>query len=103
MIRHCVMLNLKDGAQEQLYPLLDGLAELVDTLVGCGAFVAGANRDFEGKSPHHPFGFMFDAENEDALNSYAEHPRHRQLGAKLVSLCEGGADGIIVFDIEVSI
>ncbi|MFY0662715.1 MAG: Dabb family protein [Shimia sp.] len=101
MIRHCVMLNLQDDTQEKLSPVLDGLAELVDTLQGCSGFVAGINRDFERKSPNHPFGFMFDVENEAALNTYAEHPRHKQLGATLVSLCNGGAEGIMVFDIEV--
>jgi hypothetical protein len=102
MIRHCVMLNLQDDAQEKLLPVLEGLAALVDTLEGCSGFLAGVNRDFESKSPNHAFGFMFDAEDETALNTYAEHPRHKQLGATLVSLCKGGADGILVFDIEVT-
>ncbi len=102
MIRHCVMLNLQVDAQEELAPVLEGLAALVDRLEDCGGFVAGSNRDFEGKSPNHPYGFMFDAKDEAALRAYAEHPAHKAFGAKLVLLCEGGADGIVVYDIEVS-
>lgn len=102
MIRHCVMLNLQKNTQEEVQEVLAGLADLVARLAGCRGFVAGPNRDFEGKSPNYPYGFMFDAEDEAALNAYAEHPRHKQLGAKLVALCEGGADGIVVFDLEVS-
>ena len=101
MIRHCVMLNLQNDMQEELQTVLTGLADLVQRLEGCGGFVAGPNRDFEGKSPNHPFGFMFDAKDEVALQVYADHPEHKALGAKLVSLCQGGADGIIVYDIEV--
>ncbi|SMP17673.1 Dabb family protein [Shimia sagamensis] len=102
MIRHCVMLNVPAGAQEELKAVLAGLADLVQALDGCCGFAAGPNRDFEGKSPNHPFGFMFDAKDEAALQAYADHPEHKALGAKLVSLCQDGADGIVVYDIEVS-
>jgi len=35
-----------------------------------------------------------------ALAQYAEHPTHKQLGAQLCALCAGGAEGIVVFDLE---
>jgi hypothetical protein len=34
------------------------------------------------------------------LLEYNEHPEHVLLGAKLVSMCKDGHQGIIVFDIE---
>jgi hypothetical protein len=34
------------------------------------------------------------------LLEYNEHPEHALLGSKLVSMCKGGHQGIIVFDIQ---
>ena len=39
---------------------------------------------------------------QHALEAYAVHPRHQELGAQLCTLCEGGADGIVVYEIEKS-
>lgn len=101
MIRHCVLLNLAPAADRgELDRVILALADLVDRLDGCGGFVAGPNRDYEGKSPHIDYGFTFDAETPAALAAYAVHPDHVALGARLVAMCEGGADGIIVHDLE---
>lgn len=101
MIRHCVMLHLAaDAQQAALDEIMQSLAALVDRLDGCSGFCAGPNRDFEGKSPDFSFGFTLDARDETALTAYAVHPDHKALGARLVALCEGGGDGIMVFDIE---
>ena len=34
-----------------------------------------------------------------ALATYADHPTHKALGARLCDLCEGGAGGIMVADL----
>ena len=103
MIRHCVMLNLEAQADaSDLDAIMRGLAELVGRLDGCSGFCAGPNRDYESKSPDFGYGFTFDARNPEALSAYAVHPEHQALGARLVSLCAGGSDGIMVFDIEAS-
>ncbi len=102
MIRHIVMLNLRPAVQAPLEVVLAKLAELVADLEGCTNFTAGPNRDYEGKSPDYPFGFMFDVEDEAALKAYAEHPQHIALGARLVAMCKGGAKGIVVYDLEIA-
>lgn len=102
MIRHCVMLNLHPIARAPYEVVLGKLAALVEKLDGCENFAAGPNRDFEGKSPDYPYGFMFDARDADALAAYAEHPEHQALGARLVTMCNGGAKGILVFDLEIA-
>ena len=81
---------------------MSGLKALCKSLPGCAGFQHGPNRDFEGKSPDHPYGFIAQFRNRDALASYAEDPDHKALGARLVAMCEGGADGIVVYDIEVA-
>lgn len=102
MIRHCVMVRLADETQQAAFDeVMQGLADLVDRLEGCSGFCAGKNRDFENKSPGFGYGFTLDASEDAALAAYAAHPEHKALGARLVALCEGGGDGIMVFDIEV--
>ena len=102
MIRHCVMLRLSPTADlVELSDVCAKLTDLRDRLAGCSGFVAGPNRDFEGKSADYPYGFTLDAENEAALAGYARHPEHKALGSQLVQMCSGGGDGISVFDIEV--
>lgn len=101
MIRHCVFLNLaKGGAVGPLAQVMEGLQALVDELDGCDGFHHGPNRDYEGKSQDYAYGFVFDATDQRALLRYAEDPTHRALGARLAALCVGGAEGIVVFDID---
>ncbi len=103
MIRHCVMLNLHENAvASELEAVMQGLGKLVDRLADCSGFCAGPNRDYEMKSADFDFGFTLDASSPKALAAYAKHPEHQALGARLVALCKGEADGIVVFDIEVS-
>ncbi|WP_223421381.1 Dabb family protein [Tateyamaria pelophila] len=102
MIRHCVMLRLREDADpRQVNAVMLDLAKVVDRLDGCGDFCAGPNRDFEDKTPDYAYGFTLDARNAKALAAYAVDPEHKALGAQLVDLCHGGGDGILVFDIEV--
>ncbi|MEM6759325.1 MAG: Dabb family protein [Pseudomonadota bacterium] len=101
MIRHCVFLNLADGEVEAtLITVMQELSALVTQLDGCEGFQHGLNRDFESKSQAYDYGFVFDAVDAAALQRYAQHPTHQALGQRLVALCRGGADGIMVFDID---
>lgn len=101
MIRHCVMLSLRpDHDAAALADILRGLATLCDRLSGASGFKAGPNRDFEDKSRAYSTGFTIDFNDEAALRRYAENPDHHALGVRLVAQCRGGADGIMVFDLE---
>ncbi len=103
MIRHCVLLCLRpDASDTALATLMQALEKVVDRIPGCGAFCHGPNRDFEGKSPDHPYGFTLDAQDATTLAAYADDSEHRALGAQLVALCQGAADGIVVYDIDVA-
>ncbi|MEL6887481.1 MAG: Dabb family protein [Pseudomonadota bacterium] len=101
MIRHCAFLALvEDADRAELADVMRGLGSLVGALNGCANFAAGPNRVFEGKSPDYPYGFTFDAADAGTLATYAAHPTHKALAARLVALCAGGAAGITVYDIE---
>lgn len=101
MIRHIVMLELAADAQaDELAAVMDGLAALSSDIPGWIGFAHGPNRDFEGKSARYPYGFTCDFTDADALHRYAGDARHQALGARLVGLCEGGAAGIMVIDLD---
>ncbi len=99
MIRHIVMLNL--SARDDLPAVMDGLGGLIGQIDGFTGFEHGPNIDAEGKSPDYPYGFVCTFRDRAALDAYAADPRHRALGARLVAMCNGGGDGIMVFDLDV--
>jgi len=102
VIRHCVFLRLRAGAKPaELSRIFEGLAALTSDLSGASDFVGGQNIDVENKTPDFPAGFTIDFTDRAALMAYANSPDHRALGARLVALCDGGGDGISVFDLLV--
>ncbi len=103
MILHAVFLRLRPGCdEEELAGVMSGLAGLVGRIAGFTEFRHGPNIDLEGKSPDHPYGFVGTFADRAALGAYAADPRHAELGARLTALCAGGADGIVVYDLEVA-
>ena len=100
MIRHIVM--LRAAPEDTLDALMGALAGLVGEIDGFTGFSHGRNIDAEGKSPDYRYGFVCEFEDEAALHRYACDGRHQTIGADLVALCEGGADGIMVYDLKVN-
>ncbi|MCA1774926.1 MAG: Dabb family protein [Loktanella sp.] len=100
MIRHVVMLRLNNAPGDALAQVMQGLDDLKADLPGLTDFQHGPNIDAEGKSPDFPYGFICTFDDRAALDTYAADPRHRALGARLVALCAGGGDGIMVYDID---
>lgn len=101
MIAHCVFLRLSaDADLAKLDQVMLGLDALTRSMPGAGPMVYGPNLDLEGKSEEYPYGFVIHFEDGSALAQYGTDPIHKTLGASLVSLCEGGTDGIVVYDLE---
>ncbi len=101
MLKHCVFLNFRTEVSEsEQFDIFEGLSMLKDQIEGWVEFEYGNNLDFEHKSADYNSGFIASFENRQALLEYNEHPEHALLGSKLVSMCKGGHQGIIVFDIE---
>ncbi len=99
MILHAVLCALHpDHDVGELAAVMAGLAAL--PLDGFTDFQHGPNIDAEGKSPGHPYGFICTFADRGALDRYATDPGHKALAARLVALCTGGGDGIVVYDID---
>lgn len=101
MILHCVFCNFRaDACPEERLSILQELADFSRSLDGVLAFNFGPNRDFERKSPEFSAGFVIRFKDRKALEVYAAHPTHQEIGARLCDLCNSGAKGVMVFDIE---
>ncbi len=103
MLLHCVFLDFDvEHPREARLEVLRAIAELVPLINGLEAVELGVNIDMEGKSPDHGEGFVARFRDRAALATYAAHPEHVKLGARLVAMCRGGAAGIVVYDLELA-
>ena len=101
MLVHCVFLKVKpDVSDDAITEIMEGLKALVAEVDGMRELWLGPNRDFEQKSQDFKHGFVCLFDDREAHLSYERHPRHVELGGQLVDSCVGGADGIVVYDIE---
>lgn len=102
MLLHCVFCDLPETTpQAELTAIYRSFAGLVGKVDGMLSFQSGPNRDYERKSQNYREGFVVTFRDRAALQAYDSHPEHKAAGGKLVGLCNNGADGIMVFDLEI--
>ena len=78
--------------------MLNDLHDVVPGLVNASF---GPNVIFEGKLHGVDDGFTMDFKDVAARDTYLDHPEHKKSGAQLISLLEGGREGLMVFDLDV--
>lgn len=102
MIRHCVFVKFRPeidiAARAALYADLAGLQP---AMPGMLAFRSGPNVSPEGLGKGFDEGFIADFADEAARDFYLADDRHKAIGARIGAAAEGGADGILVFDLLV--
>ena len=100
MLRHMVMMKFADHVDATaIASIRDELESLQSLMGGISGFTWRENISPEDRVVHglrHLFWFDFDTEAD--RDAYLVHPAHQATGARLVSLCDGGADGIVVCD-----
>ncbi len=102
MIQHIVLLALSsDHEAAELEAIMQELAMLVDRLPGFTKFEHGPNRDFESLSQNYDYGFVCHFADEKTSHAYLDDATHKALGKRLLMLCDGGVEGIMVIDLEV--
>lgn len=103
MILHAVYCDfLPEVSDADKTSIFEKLQAFSATLEGAMSMEFGPNRDFERKSPGFSDGFVMRFNNQATVKQYADHEIHRALGAELCKMCRNGADGIMVFDLEVA-
>jgi len=102
MIIHSVYCAIQSKtSEEERGAVFAQLSALVPVCDGLLSFQAGPNIDLEQKSQKFTHGFVMTFESQAALEAYAVHPAHKAAGGALVAICDGGGDGIMVFDLVV--
>ena len=103
MIRHCVFVKLRDDVptveRSAIHADLSALRSVID---GMGAVHFNGNVSPEPFARGFTHGFTIDFSDAAARDAYLAHEAHRQAGARLVAALEGGTDGLMVFDLEIS-
>lgn len=80
-------------------PLSKHLRRLID---GMGKVEFGANTSPEPFARGFTHGFTIDFRDAAACDAYLMHEAHSRAGARLVAALEGGTDGLMVFNLEIS-
>ena len=100
-IRHCVFLKFRaDVDIGERRAIFDQLAALRGHLK-IDAMSFGRNVSPEGLHQGFVDGFTMDFADAPARDAYLVDPAHKAAGARLVGALEGGATGLLVFDMEV--
>ncbi|MDE0992203.1 MAG: Dabb family protein [Rhodospirillales bacterium] len=101
-MRYCVFVMFRAKFskyyKQVVYTMLYDLRDVVPRLVDASF---GPNVSPEGKSRGFDDGFTMDFKGVAARDTYLDHPEHKKAGAQLVSLLEGGWEGLMVFDLDV--
>jgi hypothetical protein len=101
MIRHCVFLRFRSVvSKDERAEIYAGLNALVGQIDGLLSATFGPNTSPEGLGQGFDDGFIMDLADEAARDRYLDDPAHKAAGARLVAALEGGAEGLLVFDMK---
>jgi Stress responsive A/B Barrel Domain len=99
MIRHVVLMKLRDAAQApQIFVALKALQSQIP---GISNISTGSDCSPEGLQRGFTHAFTVDFVDAAARDVYLPHPAHQKVGAMIVAACEGGVDGVLVLDWEI--
>ena len=103
MIRHCVLVHFRDSVnQERRDALFNEVSALQSHLTGILGVHTGATVSPEtGMDKGYANGFIVDFTDPHARDAYLVDEEHQRVGARLVEAAEGGAAGILVFDLDI--
>ena len=103
MIRHCVFVRFRsdvpDSERAAIHADLEALRQVID---GMDAVHFSANVSPEPFARGFGHGFTIDFRDAAARDAYLVHEAHQRAGARLVAALEGGTDGLMVFDLDLT-
>jgi hypothetical protein len=99
MIRHTVLLKVRsDVTESEIANVFAALKSLQQEIPGILTISTGKDNSPEGLQRGHTHGFTVDFDSAASRDAYLPHPAHQKVGARIVSMCEGGVAGITVVD-----
>ena len=104
LIKHIVLVRFRaDVTEVAIAAIFADLQAIKSVLPGVLAITSGRSESPEKMERGYMHGFVADFTNWAALDAYQNHPDHKRVGAALVANAVGGIDGILVFDLVVTI
>ena len=103
MIRHCVFIQFKpETSKERIAELFGEIDALKHRMDGVLAVHISPNASPEkGMDKGFSDGFIVDFNNAISRDIYLEDADHQAVGAQLVEASVDGAEGILVYDMEI--
>lgn len=103
MIRHCVFIRFRDDVPaSDRQSIYGALSALCARLPGALTIKSGLNVSPEtGMDKGFSEGFILDFADAAARDAYLVDPEHQAIGGRIVSAAVDGAEGVLVFDLEV--
>lgn len=99
MILHCVFLRFKSAVTtSEKQSIFEAIAALKGVVPGILDVKYGQNVSSEGLNGGFLDGFIVTLESVDARDEYLSHPQYVEVGDRLIGLTDGGAAGVLVFD-----
>lgn len=98
-IKHVVLLKFRAGtAAPKIADAMADLKKLQQSLPGFIDFTWGPNSSGEGLANGFTHGFVMTFADAKSFEAYLPHPQHEAAKQKLLSMLEGGINGVIVLD-----
>ena len=101
MIRHVVLFKRASSVDAAaVAKVFSALKDLTSKISGIISISTGHDCSPEGIQRGYTHGFTVDFIDAAARDAYLPHPAHQAVGKMIVSITEGGVDGICVVDWE---
>ncbi|WP_284776917.1 Dabb family protein [Agrobacterium sp. lyk4-40-TYG-31] len=102
MISHCVFVRFKSAvASSEKQAIYEAIVALKDVIPGIIDVKFGQNVSSEGLNGGFLDGFIVTLDSVEARDEYLAHPQHIDVGERLIGLTDGGAAGLLVFDMAI--
>lgn len=99
MIMHCVFIRFKSAiATAEKQAIYEAITALKDVIPGIMDVRCGQNVSSEGLNGGFMDGFIVMLDSMEARDEYLANPQHIDVGQRLMGLVDGGAAGLMVFD-----
>lgn len=101
MIHHMVLLKVRaDAPADTVRAVFEAIGATRDTIAGITGYSWGPYASPEGLSRGYTHGFHMSFTDAAARDAYLPHPAHELVKEQVLSILEGGVDGVCAFDFE---
>jgi hypothetical protein len=99
MVTHMVLLKIRrDVPQARILEVFRALAGLQRKIPGIASFAGGSYSSPEGLNKGFTHGFVMTFSDASARDAYLSHPEHEEVKKQVLSVLDGGLDGVVAFD-----